>query len=190
MAALMTNHSTLIFFIITLFLKLSFSFVPDLSDYPPASQSCLTNAAVNSGCNADSSTFEQNNACLCSNGGGFFNLAAQCIEATAPGALQNVYAVAVTNCDISNTPVTISLAQFLAAAQDGASSIFRTSMTTLATAPQSAITASLPNPSTTTIGSSGNSNGGGLSKSDIIALAVGVPATVCAIIGVFIMCYK
>jgi hypothetical protein len=211
MAALLPTIPAHIFLILSVFLKTSLAFVPDFSNYPPASISCLTNAAVTSSCNADSSTLLENNACLCSNGGGFFTLAAQCIQVNAPGALQNVYTTAVTNCDSSNTPVTISLAQFLAAAQGGISSsttsasTFLTSILSPSTTQQAAPTTSLqqPNPSTTSTqspsttasGSSGNSNGGGgggggLNKSDVIALAVGIPATVFTILGVLIMCCK
>jgi hypothetical protein len=93
-----------IFLFINLFLKSSFAFVPSFINYPPAVIPCLTDAAVTSGCNADSITFQQNNACLCSNGGGYLTLAAQCIQANAPNDLQDVYTTSVGNCDNSNTP--------------------------------------------------------------------------------------
>jgi len=184
MAALIPTACIFLFF--NLFLTASFAFVPSFINYPPAVIPCLTDAAVTSGCNADSITFLQNNACLCGNGGGYLTLAAQCIQANAPNDLQDTYTTSVGNCDTSDTPMTLSWAQFLAAAQGGTSTSVQ----------QSPIATSSLNPSTTIGGSGVNSNGGGgsggggLSKSDIIALAVGIPATVFTIIGVFIMCCK
>ena len=190
------------FLIITglLFLKHSFAFVPDFSNYPPAAIPCLNNAAITSGCNADSSTFETSNACLCSNGGGFVTLAAQCIGSSASGALSNTYSIMLSNCDATNTALTVSLAAFLAAGQASGVSTTATlsSPTSISTSPPETLqTLQVSKASPTsaqssapTYSQSGGSGGGKgkLSSSDTIAIAVGVPATVFTIIGVIVAC--
>jgi hypothetical protein len=190
------------FFIITgfLFLKHSFAFVPDFSNYPPAAIPCLNNAAITSGCNADSSTVDTSNACLCSNGGGFVTVAAQCIGSSAPGALSNTYSIMLSNCDATNTALTVSSAAFLAAGQASGVSTIATSSspTSISTSPPETLQtlqASKASPtsaqsSASTSSQSGGSGGGKgkLDSSDTIALAVGVPATVFTIIGVIIAC--
>lgn len=190
------------FFIITglLFLKHSFAFVPDFSNYPPAAIPCLNNAAITSGCNADSSTVDTSNACLCSNAGGFVTLAAQCIGSSAAGALSNTYSIMLSNCDATNTPLTVSTAAFLAAGQASGVSTIATSSspTSISTSPPETLQtlqASKASPtsaqsSASTSSYSGGSGGGKgkLDSSDTIALAVGVPATVFTIIGVIIAC--
>jgi len=190
------------FFIIIglLFLKHSFAFVPDFGNYPPGAIPCLNNAAITSGCNADSSTFDTSNACLCSNGGGFVTLAAQCIGSSAPGALSNTYSIMLSNCDATNTALTVSSAAFLAAGQASGVSTIATSSspTSISTSPPETLQtlqASKASPmsaqsSASTSSQSGGSGGGKgkLDSSDTIALAVGVPATIFTIVGVIIAC--
>jgi len=190
------------FLIITglLFLKHSFAFVPDFSNYPPAAIPCLNNAAITSGCNADSSTFETSNACLCSNGGGFVTLAAQCIGSSASGALSNTYSIMLSNCDATNTALTVSSAAFLAAGQasgvstiatpSSPTSISTSPLETLQTLQVSKASPTSDQSSAPTASQSGGSGGGKgkLDSSDTIALAVGVPATVFTIIGVIVAC--
>jgi hypothetical protein len=188
-----------------LFLKHSFAFVPDFSNYPPAAISCLNNAAITSGCNADSSTVSTSNACLCSNGGGFVTIAAGCIGSSAPGALTNTYSTMLSNCDATNTALTVSLPAFLSAGQ--ASGTLTTSISStvalISTLPlATSLFVQVSGPSTTSSQgpstssqdpSSTPSQSGGKGKlgtSDVIALAVGVPATVFTIIGVFVACTR
>jgi hypothetical protein len=186
-------------FIIALLLRISFSYeIPTFTNYPPLAEFCLSDAAQGSGCEPISETPQQMNSCLCSNGGGFFALAAQCIQAYDSEDLQSVYSIAVFNCDQTLTPITISLDQFMAFAGGSVSlpvtsistsqtSTFHTSTTAAAAAQQTGISTSSPTPAASA--SSGNSKGG-LSKSDVIALAVGIPGTVFTIIGVLIMCCR
>lgn len=202
----LTMASRFFIIIALLYLKYSFAFVPNFSNYPPAAISCLNNAAITSGCNADSSTFDTSNACLCSNGGDFVTLAAQCIGSSAPGALSNTYSTMLSNCDTTNTALTVSSAAFLAAGQasgDSPTTTFPPSPTSISTPPpetlqtlQALKVSSMPSQSAATsapTSSSSGASGGGkskLSQSDTIALAVGIPATVFTIIGVFITCRR
>lgn len=203
MAALMPNYAVHIFLLLALCFKSSLARVPDFNSYPANTVPCLSDAAVTSGCSADSLTVQQSLACLCSNIGGFLTLSAVCIQENAPGELQDVYNTTANNCATTNTPVTISWAQFLAAAQESTSTLSTTLTTTLATGQPSPIASlspshatdsspthtitSSPNPSATSAGTINAGGGGGLGRSDIIAMAIGIPATVFTIIGVFLV---
>jgi hypothetical protein len=174
-------------------------FTNDFSNYPEASISCLTIEAEESGCDAYTTTTEANNACLCSNVGNWITNSARCIAASNPNdpsniLLTNVWNVMVSNCGSTNTPVTLTWEQFLAAAQSGTSlsviSASSTGFLTSYTSPSTTQSSSTPTESTSAPSQmntgGGDSSGGKLNKSDIIAIAVGVPGTIFTIIGVII----
>jgi hypothetical protein len=92
--------------------RASADIVVDWHYYPAASQTCLNNAQNAVKCpSGDVPSF---NGCVCRNGNGFLQNAAQCLGSSDSGDLNGVYSVLVTNCGNSQTPVSISLSQWLA----------------------------------------------------------------------------
>ncbi|KAL1838104.1 hypothetical protein VTJ49DRAFT_3035 [Mycothermus thermophilus] len=87
----------------------------DWSHYPADSQACLAQAGESSRC--ESRTVEAQNACYCRNGGNFVTTTAECVGRTAPELLKAVYDMMEISCRDSNTPLTISEAEFMEAAE-------------------------------------------------------------------------
>lgn len=83
----------------------------DFSPYPAAAQPCLNAADQESGC--DGSSVPAMNGCLCTNASDFIPSAARCISRESPRDLNATYATLKTNCDGSNTPMAITMAEFL-----------------------------------------------------------------------------
>jgi hypothetical protein len=108
---------TAVLFILTL-PHLVVAFTPNFNNYPAESISCLTAAAEGSGCNEEA-TLEAANACFCSNCGNWITNSAKCIAANDPNDLSNVWDVMVSNCEKTNTPVTLTRKEFFAAAKSG-----------------------------------------------------------------------
>ncbi|KAK1998110.1 hypothetical protein LX36DRAFT_656868 [Colletotrichum falcatum] len=86
-------------------------FVNDFSAYPVGARSCMDAAAAASGCTGN--TVTEMNTCLCGNGGDFIMATARCVEKQAKEQLGAVYAMLLTSCTDSRTPLGISQAQFL-----------------------------------------------------------------------------
>lgn len=103
-------------------LKLILAFSPDFSDYPPASQSCIFQADGPSRCETGATNPVTYNECFCINGGNILTNAVKCIDENNTDDLENVWNVMVYNCDSTDTPLTFTWSEFLAAAQSGASS--------------------------------------------------------------------
>ncbi|KAB5545848.1 hypothetical protein GE09DRAFT_220721 [Coniochaeta sp. 2T2.1] len=87
------------------------AFENDFSSYPKNAQQCLYNAATWSGCGGD--TAMAMNSCLCSNGGNFVTTTATCLGSSDAADLGTVYDTMRNHCADSNTPLTVSKAQFL-----------------------------------------------------------------------------
>ncbi|KAK2056961.1 hypothetical protein LY76DRAFT_636867 [Colletotrichum caudatum] len=86
-------------------------FVNDFSAYPVNARSCLDAAAAASGCTGN--TVTEMNTCLCGNGGDFVLSTARCVDKHAKEQLSAVYAMLLTSCTDSRTPLGVSQAQFL-----------------------------------------------------------------------------
>jgi hypothetical protein len=85
--------------------------VVDWHWYPSASQGCLQSAQNTVQCpSGDVPSF---NGCVCRNGNGFLQNAAQCLGASDSGDLNTVFNVLVSNCGQSQTPVEISLSTWM-----------------------------------------------------------------------------
>lgn len=117
----------------------------DFSDYPSGTQSCLDNASDNSRCSGD--TVPQMNQCLCSNGGSFVTNAAKCIAKQDPDDLESTYEILSLHCSDSNTPLSISKAQWMA--QSSASTSKTSTKTTTNTASKSTMTTTSAGQTTT-----------------------------------------
>lgn len=89
------------------------AFENDFSSYPEGAQQCLNDAADASSCNGD--TVSAMNECLCGNGGNFVLATAQCVAQEDSGDLESVYEIMSLHCSDSDTPLSISKADFLAA---------------------------------------------------------------------------
>jgi hypothetical protein len=94
-----------------LFNKAAADAVVDWHWYPTASQGCLQSAQNSVQC--PSSDVPSFNGCVCRNGNNFLQEAAQCLGRSDNGDLTTVYNVLVSNCGQSQTPVQISLSQWL-----------------------------------------------------------------------------
>ena len=88
-------------------------FQNDFSSYPEGAQQCLNDAADASNCSGD--TVSAMNECLCGNGGDFVLATAQCVAQEDSGDLESVYEIMSLHCSDSDTPLSISKADFLAA---------------------------------------------------------------------------
>lgn len=102
----------------------------DFSAYPATTVSCLTRAADQAGC-ASEDTVTATNGCLCSDTGDFVTLAAQCVGDQGEQALLQVYATMQDSCTQTKTPLSVSQADFLAAAD--AAAVSRTTITSTVT---------------------------------------------------------
>lgn len=100
----------------------------DFSAYPATTISCLSLSAQQSGCDGD--TVTEINGCLCSNDGNFVTRAARCIGDQGEQALIQVYDTMQDSCSQTKTPLSISEADFLAAAN---STLTLTTVTTTVT---------------------------------------------------------
>ncbi|KAI3398751.1 hypothetical protein diail_8618 [Diaporthe ilicicola] len=109
----------------------------DFSDYPSGTQQCLNKASDDSHCTGD--TVAQMNQCLCTNGGKFVTNAASCIASTRAGDLESTWEVLSLHCSDSNTPLTVSKAQWMAQ-QSSVTTSSTASRTTSKTATKSTMT--------------------------------------------------
>lgn len=87
------------------------AFQNDFSSYPENAQQCLYTSATSSGCIGDTATAM--NSCLCSNGGNFVTKTAACLGGSDAAGLATVYDTMDSHCTDTNTPLTVSKAQFL-----------------------------------------------------------------------------
>ncbi|KAL2019280.1 hypothetical protein VTK56DRAFT_9824 [Thermocarpiscus australiensis] len=92
----------------------------DFSFYPKGAQDCLYEAADAARC--DASTVAATNSCLCRNGGNFIINTASCLGRSYSGDLRAVYQTMKEACANSETPITITEADFVETANAAASS--------------------------------------------------------------------
>ncbi|KAK1976467.1 hypothetical protein LZ30DRAFT_603397 [Colletotrichum cereale] len=111
-------------------------FINDFSAYPVNARSCLDAAAAASGCTGN--TVTEMNTCLCGNGGDFVLATAKCVEKQAKVELSAVYAMLLTSCTDSRTPLGISQAQFLDPDDDPVDEIPTTFATSITKPPTAA----------------------------------------------------
>ncbi|PSR83190.1 hypothetical protein BD289DRAFT_453947 [Coniella lustricola] len=92
----------------------------DFSAYPDAAQDCLSQSAEASGCNGDDTIFTEND-CLCSNTGNFVLATATCLGSDANDddlSATQVWDLMEENCLHTETPLSVTLAQFQDATLD------------------------------------------------------------------------
>jgi hypothetical protein len=142
----------------------SAAFQNDFSAYPAGAQSCLYTASDASGC--DGNTVLLMNTCLCGNGGNFVLATAKCLGAKSPSDLSLTYTTMSTNCKGSNTPLSVSQAQFLAAASSSSTTTPKTATTTTRTATASTTS----RPTTTTTSSASQTS---VQSAEVITTVVG-----------------
>jgi hypothetical protein len=133
--------------------------------YPEAAQSCTANIYP-SGC-ANYQTEYDKNDCLCNNRGNSLSLFARCAAENDYEDLTNMYNILVRNCLVTNTPVDVSLGQWLEMA-----GVVPNTLTTMATpAATLALAGTVGTPSTEVVqqttalpssSSSSSSNGDGV----------------------------
>jgi hypothetical protein len=171
--------------------------------YPKASQLCVTDEALRSGCNLQSTAYSAN-ICLCSNGGDFVNKTAVCVASNDPTDLNSVYTVMLRACSSTNTPLGFTEEQFISAGQ--ASTKTTSTSSASSTSPASS-TSSAPSTSTNTntqshelqptsaaspagtaLGSSSSSSGGGGGGNvgHLSGGAIGLISAVAAIVSLII----
>ena len=83
------------------------------SIYPPASQQCLNNAAIASGCPLEALTLYDINYCLCGNGGHFIDNTAICLHNSDSLDTQDVWNTMSAACSESDTPIYYSESAFV-----------------------------------------------------------------------------
>lgn len=177
------------------------AFKNDFSDYPSGTQTCLDNASDNSDCAGDTSA--EMNLCLCSNGGDFVTNSAKCIAQKDSSDLASTWVytsntptsryladslvqeIMDLHCSDSNTPLTISQAQFMAY-QSSVSSSSSASSTASATstssaAQQTVTTTASPTPDPDDDGDDGNT---ALSTGAKIGIIAGAAAAGVALLAV------
>ena len=117
------------------------AFTNNFVAYPTNAQPCLYDAAIGSNC--DGTNITAMNMCLCENGGNFVISAATCIGTSDRSDLETVYSVMADACAFSDTPLSVSQKDFMAAGQGLLSSSSSTSTTSSShgTATDSATTA-------------------------------------------------
>jgi hypothetical protein len=173
------------------------------SNFPFASQPCLSLTGTNSGCNLDSSVNEAYN-CLCRNTGNFVIATAQCVNQDDPTNLINVWTTIQQNCAQTSSTLTVTQQQFFDAAAGNASLGTQTSAPTATSTtipPATSITTATPPKSTiqsptstaaetsTSASSSAPSSTSvphhkGLSEDNKIAIGFGVAGLVCLFLGI------
>lgn len=93
-----------------------------ISSYPVSSRPCIANVVANSGCNYDGDV-PKANECLCGANGKHVINVGKCIAADDPSNLDDVYRQMQQNCAKTNSPLRVSLADFVKAStsKDGLS---------------------------------------------------------------------
>ncbi|KAK3306787.1 uncharacterized protein B0T15DRAFT_152688 [Chaetomium strumarium] len=124
----------------------------DFGFYPKGAQECMYKAADDSKC--QSKTVAATNSCLCRNGGNFITNAAACIGQSSAGDLETVYKTMRDACGNSDTPISITEDEFMAAANAVTSTTSTAGPTTTSTSSQSSTTTGT-NASTTSNASTG-----------------------------------
>ncbi|POR34002.1 Uncharacterized protein TPAR_05791, partial [Tolypocladium paradoxum] len=156
------------------------AFQSDFSFYPPNAQPCLNQASNAANCQGSSAA--EVNTCLCSNQGGFITNTAKCLGQQDKADVQKVYTTMLQACTDSQTPMSVSQSDFLAAANGDAVSATATTRTaTSATARVTTTTGGATVTVTsapTETGAAGNDQQGrgGLSTGATIGIAVGASA--------------
>lgn len=102
----------------------------DFAAYPSTTQICLDDTAKGSNCSGDT-VFEINN-CLCNNGGNFVLDSAACIGNQGTDIMTRVYELMQSSCSGTETPLTISEAEWMAAGSISTSVVTSTVTTTSA----------------------------------------------------------
>ncbi|KAK4236531.1 hypothetical protein C8A03DRAFT_35571 [Achaetomium macrosporum] len=110
----------------------------DFGFYPKRAQDCMYKAADDSKC--ESSTVAATNSCLCRNGGDFITKAAACIGQSSASDLETVYTTMRDACGNSDTPISITEDEFMAAANGAASTTSTAGPTTTSSASISSTT--------------------------------------------------
>jgi hypothetical protein len=142
------------------------------------------------------------NQCLCTNGGNFVVAAAQCIGKQSPADVAQTYTELAVNCQGSNTPLTISQAQFLAAASGSVSTttaVQTAKVTTISGRPTTVTATLTPTPTqgptvtvtttpTPTDGNKSNGGDGGMGTGAKIGIAAGSVAVGVALIAALVFC--
>ncbi|ERS97273.1 hypothetical protein HMPREF1624_06604 [Sporothrix schenckii ATCC 58251] len=175
------------------------AFTNNFDAYPVGTRSCLDSASTASGCNGD--TVTAMNDCLCSNTGNFVIGAAECIGKSDLADLETVYTTMASACSFSNTPLSVSQKDFLAAGNGTYSSSTTTmpsttsgtasatpSLTTITTTSNGhtqTITTTAGTPTKTGDSSNNdNNNGGGMSSTTRTGIIAGATVAGVAIVAV------
>lgn len=104
----------------------------DFSSYPATTRTCLSKAFDQSDCAGD--TVTETNSCLCSNDDNFVTNTAICIGDQGNDVVVQVYDIMQDSCSDTKTPLSISEAEFLTAANSTISFIAITSTVTTTSA--------------------------------------------------------
>jgi LPXTG-motif cell wall-anchored protein len=110
----------------------------DFGFYPKGAQDCMYKAANDSKCKAK--TVVATNSCLCRNGGNFITNAAACIGQSSPSDLEEVYKVMSGACGESDTAISITKDEFMAAANAATSTTSTAGPTTTSSTSKSGTT--------------------------------------------------
>lgn len=145
------------------------AFTNDFSGYPAGAQQCLYDASDSSGCNGD--TVAEMNTCLCQTSG-FAASSAQCVGRKDAGDLESTYEVMDLHCSESNTALSLSKDQWLAAGDSASTTTTTTSAVTTSakTTDGQTVTATVTSTPTTT---PGDGSTGGLSSGARIGVIAG-----------------
>ncbi|KAK3390753.1 hypothetical protein B0H63DRAFT_122492 [Podospora didyma] len=123
----------------------------DFSFYPPKSQDCLYKAADKSACGR-ADTVPLLNKCLCSNTGQFVVNSASCLGQDDPTDVDKVYDTMNNACRNSQTPLSVTKAQFRAAAIQASSSTQSITTRTTSASHSTLMTSTTRSSATTTAG--------------------------------------
>ncbi|ATY61082.1 hypothetical protein A9K55_006051 [Cordyceps militaris] len=163
------------------------AFDPDFGFYPEDARDCLYAAAKTSKCQG--STSRVLNACLCGNGGGFVDIAAECLGKNDKEDVGKVYDTMANACAASSTPLTMGQDAFEDAAKKGAAGDAKTtsSKSSTASSTTSATNTAAASPTTTSPAAAADDGNQKpkLSTAATIGIAAGVSvAGVLAIAGI------
>ncbi|KAK1755845.1 hypothetical protein QBC47DRAFT_198111 [Echria macrotheca] len=160
---------TLLAFVFASVYRLTLASVIDFSFYPTLAQDCLYQASNSSNCAAD--TVAATNTCLCHNGGDFVTNAASCLGRSDPSDVQAVYDTMKTACSNSNTPLSVSEKQYLAAAASPSSTPTVSASSTATPTATATVTATTA--AATSSAATGGGTGSGVSVAVVVAVSVG-----------------
>jgi len=152
--------------------------------YPLDSRTCMSTAAVDSGCNLDTNA-QGMNECLCSSQV-FFTTAATCITTNDATDLLSVYNIMYTACQDTSTPLEWNYDEFIEA---GKSSNTATTATTTAaiTTATSVISSSTATPPSQNEGGAGHLSSGAVAG---IGVAGSLAGIIAAIVAVYLCCCR